>query len=52
MGLTYKIIQKDQKPYKLITITALNNKNNTINLCVLIGIIYEDYLSFYYALKY
>ena len=35
-----------------MTITAVNNKNNTTNLCALIGIIYEDYLSFYYTLKY
>ena len=52
MDVTYKIIPKAQKPYKLMTITAVNNKNNTTNLCALIGIIYEDYLSFYYTLKY
>ena len=52
MDVTYKIIPKAQKPYKLMTITEVNNKNNTTNLCALIGIIYEDYLSFYYTLKY
>ena len=46
MDVTYKIIPKTQKPYKLMTITTVNNKNNTTNLCALIGIIYEDYLSF------
>lgn len=35
-----------------MTITAVNNKDNTTNLCGLIGLIYEDYLSIYYAIKY
>ena len=40
IDLTYKIIPKAQKPYKLMTITAVNNKDNTTNLYCLIGIIY------------
>ena len=38
IDLTYKIIPKSQKPYKLMTITAVDNK--------------EDHLSIYYTLKY
>ena len=48
----YKIIPKRQKPYKLMTLTCANNKDNTSNLCCLISLIYEDYMSIYYALKY
>jgi len=52
MDLTYQIISKNQKPYKLLTLTCVNNKVNTSNLCCLITLKYEDYLSIYYALKY
>ena len=52
IDLTYKIIPKTQKPYKLMTITAVDNKENTTKLCGLIGLIYVDHLSIYYTLKY
>ena len=52
IDLTYKIIPKSQKPYKLMTITAVDNKENTTKLCGLIGLIYVDHLSIYYTLKY
>ena len=52
MDITYKIIPKKQHPYKLMTITLVNDKENTTNVCCLIGIIYEDSESIYNALKY
>lgn len=50
IDLTYKIIPKKEKPYKLMVITAVSNRDNTINLCGLIGLIL-NYLSIYYAIK-
>ena len=42
MDITYKIIPKKQQPYKLMTITSVNEIENTTNVCCLIGIIYEE----------
>ena len=52
MDITYKIIPKKQQPYKLMTITSVNEIENTTNVCCLIGIIYEDAISIYNALNY
>ena len=52
MDFTYQIIPKKQKPYKLMTLTCVNNKDNISNICSLICLVYEDYMSIYYALKY
>ena len=52
MDITYQIIPKKHKPYKLLTLTYVNKNTNTTHLCCLVGLIYEDYLSIYYALKY
>ena len=52
MDFTYQIIPKKQKPYKLMTLTCVNDKDNISNICSLVCIVYEDYKSIYYALKY
>ena len=52
IDITYKIIPYKQKPYKLMTISAVNESKNLTNICCLIGLIYEDYLSLYYTFKY
>ena len=38
MNLTYQIISKNQKQYKLLTLTCVNNKENTSNICCLIAL--------------
>ena len=35
-----------------MTLTCVNQNTNTTHLCCLVGLVYEDYLSIYYALKY
>ena len=52
LDITYQTIPKKYKKYKLMTITCVDSKNNATNLCCLIAITYEDYLSIYYTLKY
>ena len=52
MDITYQIIPKNRKPYKLLTLSCINSETNTANICCLIGLIYEDYLSIFYCLKY
>ena len=52
MDITYQIIPKNRKPYKILTLSCINSETNTANICCLIGLIYEDYLSIFYCLKY
>ena len=35
-----------------MTLTCVNNKDNISNICSLVCLVYEDYMSIYYALKY
>lgn len=42
IDVTYKIIHKRQKNYKLLTITGIGKKSNNSYICALILIMYED----------
>ena len=52
LDIIYKIIPYRQKPYKLMTISAVNENTNVTNICCLLGVVYEDYLNLYYIFKY
>ena len=45
---TYKIIPKNRRDYKLMTISCYNSETNTSNLACLILNLYEDSKSLYY----
>ena len=49
---TYKIIPKKLKPYRLMTISCFNNKDNITNICCFILYKYEDHISLYHIFKY
>ena len=42
IDITYKILPKGQRKYKLMTITGLDNTNNNSYICFLILLCYED----------
>jgi len=48
----YKIIPKNRRDYKLMTISCYNSETNTSNLACSILYLYEDSKSFYYIFKY
>lgn len=50
--VTYKIIPKKHKGYKLLTLSGVDNTTNNSNICALILIKYEDSQSFIYVFKY
>ena len=52
IDVTYKIIPKRQKNYKLLTITGVDKITNNSFICALILIMYEDTLSFLKIFKY
>ena len=52
IDIIYKIIPYRQKPYKLMTISVVNENTNVTNICCLLGVVYEDYLNLYYIFKY
>ena len=52
IDLTYKIIPKKQKRYKLMTVTGLDKLNNNSYICFLILLCYEDQISFERLFKY
>ena len=52
IDLTYKIIPRKFKPYKMLTIKGFNTDTKQSVLCTLICIKYEDENSIYYSMKY
>ena len=52
IDLTYKIIPRKFKPYKMLTIKGFNTDTKQSVLCTLICIKYEDENSIYYTMKY
>ena len=52
LDITYNIIPKNKKYYKMMTITGLDNNTNNIYLCALIFLKYEDTQSFIKIFKY
>jgi len=45
---TYKIIPKNRRDYKLMTVSCYNSETNTSNLACLILNLYKDSKSLYY----
>ena len=52
IDVTYKILPKNRKSYKLLTISGFDEKKNLTIILFLILIIHEDYKSFYLIFKY
>ena len=52
IDITYKILPKGQRKYKLMTITGLDNTNNNSYICFLILLCYEDQISFQRLFRY
>ena len=50
--VTYRIIPKKHKGYKLFTLSCIDNITNNSYICALILIKYEDTQSFIYVFKY
>lgn len=48
IDVTYRIIPKNQKGYKLLTITFVDDINDNSYICALIILKYEDEESFIY----
>ena len=49
---TYKVLPKNRRAYKLLTISAFNKSLNITNIACLIFYIHEDQKSLYYIFKY
>lgn len=45
IDITYRIIPKNKKNYKMLTISGLNKNNNNTTILVFIFLKYEDYNS-------
>jgi hypothetical protein len=52
IDVTYKIILKNLHNYKLLTISGIDNNNNSTYLCALILLKYEDNITFIKIFKY
>ena len=52
IDVTYKVIPKTYHNYKLLTISGIDNNNNSTYLCALILLKYEDNSSFITIFKY